>query len=263
MTVLPSLFLSHGSPMIALKDSPARRFLCGIGEAFGRPNAILCVSAHWETAGPAVSSATRPETVHDFGGFPEALHRLRYPAPGAPALAARVAELLAAAGFDCALDPDQGLDHGAWVPLSLAYPEADVPVAQLSIQHHLGPAHHLAVGRALAPLCAEGVLVLGSGSLTHNLHDTAMRRRQGLAEGVPPPAWAAEFEAWAVARVEAGDVGALAGYRAMAPHAELAHPRDEHFLPLLAAAGAGGTPGRTLHRSFEAGSLSMAAFAFD
>lgn len=258
-TILPSVFVSHGSPMMALDDTPARRFLERLGTRVGRPKSILCVSAHWETERPAVSTATAPETIYDFGGFPEPLYRMRYPTPGAPALAERVAELLGAAGFACDMDPARGLDHGAWIPLRFAYPAADIPVTQLSIQHHLGPGHQLAVGRALTQLRHEGVLVFASGGVTHNLADVAARR--GRTDGAPP-AWAVEFEAWVGEQVRAGAVDALVDYRRRAPRAETAHPRDEHFLPLLTAAGAGGGVGQLLHSSFDVGSLAMSAYGF-
>lgn len=263
MDLMPSVFVSHGSPTTALTDTPAHRFLMGLGAALPRPSAILCVSAHWESEAPTVSTALSPETIYDFYGFPDELYRLSYPAPGAPELATRTVEVLRAAGFACEVDPDRGLDHGAWVPLLLSYPEAGVPVTQLSVQHHLGPAHHEAIGRALAPLRAEGVLVLGSGNITHNLKDALGRLRGGPGADLSTPEWAGAFDAWVAERVEAGGFEELADYRALAPHAEVAHPRDEHFLPLLTAAGAGGgVPGRALHRGFELGSLSMAAYVF-
>lgn len=261
-TALPSIFVSHGSPMVALNETPAHRFLKGLGAGVERPAAILCVSAHWETERPAVSTAACPETIYDFSGFPEALYRLSYPAPGAPELAGRVARLLADADFGCDRVADRGLDHGAWIPLLLGYPEADIPVTQLSIQHRLGPAHQLAIGRALAPLRHERVLVLASGAITHNLADVGRRRREGRTHE-PPPAWAAEFEAWVDGRVAAGAKDDLVDYRRLAPGAEMAHPRDEHYLPLLTAAGAADGGGRTLHRSFELGGLGMSAYAFD
>jgi 4,5-DOPA dioxygenase extradiol len=260
MASLPSLFISHGSPMTVLSDTPARRFLDGLAGQVPAPQAILCVSAHWETARPAVSTAAQPETIHDFGGFPDALFQIVYPAPGAPELAGRVRALLDEAGLVCDLDPARGLDHGAWTPLLLAWPEADVPVTQLSIQHHLGPAHHLKLGAALAPLRAERVLILGSGAATHNLRAVAAARAAG---GVPQtPGWAQQFDDWLAERVEAGAHEDLVDYRNRAPGAEMSHPRDEHYLPLLVAAGAAPGPGRVLHRSFDIGSLSMAAYAF-
>lgn len=265
MTTLPSLFISHGSPMMALLRTPAHDFLAGLGaviDHIARPRAILCVSAHWESHEPTVSTVAAPETIYDFGGFPDELYRLHYPAPGAPDLARQVAVLLADAGLACDTDNDRGLDHGAWIPLLLGYPGADIPVTQLSIQHHLGPGHQLAVGRALAPLRQDGVLILGSGAITHNLGDVQQRRASGLPVDGPSPDWATEFESWISDKVETGAMADLADYRAQAPHAAMAHPRDEHFLPLLTAAGAGGGAGKTLHRSFEWGSLGMTAFAF-
>jgi 4,5-DOPA dioxygenase extradiol len=252
----PTLFLSHGSPMLPFEDIPARGFIAGLGARLARPRAILCVSAHWETPAPTVGGAERPETIHDFGGFPEALYRLRYPAPGAPDLARRVAGLLGAAGLDCRIDPAQGLDHGAWNPLLLIYPDADIPVAQLALQQPLGPRHHYAMGEALAPLRSEGVLLLASGGAVHNL-------RQFAGGGGAPAPWAVAFDDWLADRIAADDRAALLDYRSLRPEAALAHPRDEHFLPLFVALGAGqGTAGRAIHRSFDEGSLSMAAFAW-
>ncbi len=253
---LPSVFVSHGSPALVIEDHPARQFLAGLGGRIGRPAAILCVSAHWATATPAVSGASRPETIHDFYGFPEPLYQLRYPAPGAPDLAQRAAALLRGAGIDCAVDPERGLDHGAWNPLLLIYPAADIPVTQLSVQPGSSTAAHVAIGRTLAPLRREGVLVLASGGAVHNLRQFAVDRER-------PAEWATEFETWLAGRIEAGDEAALVSYREQAPYARAAHPSDEHFLPLFVALGAGeGKPGRALHRSFAHGSLAMDAFAW-
>ena len=255
---LPPLFVSHGSPMLILQDIPARQFLAGLAGLVGRPKAILAVSAHWETEAPSVSTAARPETIHDFYGFPDELYKLRYDAPGAPDMARRAVSLLGAAGIAAATDPGRGLDHGAWAPLKLAWPAADIPVTQLSIQPHLGPLHHFKVGQALAPLRAEGVLILASGSATHNL------RRLRMGAGQQTEAWAEQFDAWLQRTVESGDSDALVDYEKAAPFAHEAHPRDEHFLPIMVAAGAAGAgiKARALHRSFTAGNLSMAAYAF-
>lgn len=255
----PSLFISHGSPALIGEDIPARDFLTALGRELGRPSAILVASAHWETSAPRASTAPAPETIHDFYGFPEALYRLRYPAPGAPEAAKQAVALLQQAGFAADTEPTRGLDHGAWSPLLLIYPKADIPVAQISLQPSLGAAHHLALGRALAPLRAQDVLILGSGGATHNL--AALERASHRAL----PAWAAEFDDWLDDKLLAGDVTALAAYRQQAPHARIAHPRDEHLLPVHVAFGAGGesAKGRRLHRSFAHGSLSMAAYAFE
>jgi 4,5-DOPA dioxygenase extradiol len=261
----PSLFISHGSPTLAIDTGPAVDFLSGLGQTlektYGKPKAILCASAHWETAAPAVSTAERPQTVYDFYGFPEELYRLNYPAPGAPAIAEQAAALMRAAGFRCAVDPTQGLDHGAWMPLRFLWPKADIPVAQVAIQHPLGPAHHVALGKALMPLRAEGVLLIGSGGAVHNLRDVMQGRMAGKSG---TPAWAMQFDDWLEQQVHAGNGEQLIRYRSEAPGGAVAHPRDEHLLPLHFAFGAGGGhPGRTLYRGFTLGSLSMAAYAFD
>jgi 4,5-DOPA dioxygenase extradiol len=256
--VFPALFLSHGAPTLAVEQNETVTFMKGLGGWLGRPRAILCVSAHWDTHTPVVSAAAEPETIYDFGGFPRELYRIRYPAPGAPELAARVAELLGTEGFAVEVSPTRGLDHGAWVPLSLVYPEADVPVTQLSVQPGAGAAHHFRVGRALAPLRHEGVLVLATGSATHNL--------ARLGTGSIPPDWAAQFADWLKARVTGGSAEELMNYRRLAPHATLAHPTEEHLLPLFVAAGAGSRDGdlrgEVLHRGWTMGSLSMDAYRF-
>jgi 4,5-DOPA dioxygenase extradiol len=193
------------------------------------------VSAHWETARPAVGTADKPKTIHDFGGFPAELYRLQYPAPGAPALASRVEKLLAAGGMTADLDPLRGLDHGAWVPLCYLFPDADVPVTQLSIQPHLDPAHHYRVGEALRPLTQEGVLVIGSGSLTHNLREVRFNAPDG--DAMP---YVRQFQDWIEHTIGEHDVTALLNYRDRAPSAVRAHPTDEHLLPLFVALGAAG-----------------------
>jgi 4,5-DOPA dioxygenase extradiol len=258
----PVYFISHGSPMLALQDSEARRFLQTLGRdirAAGVPRAILMLSAHWETMAPTASLADRPETIHDFGGFPRALFEMQYPAPGAPEVAQDALAALASAGITVTAGQTRGLDHGAWVPLILMFPEADIPVAQLSIQPHLGPAYHRRLGEALRPLRDQGVLIIASGSLTHNLRDLAW---EGTDEVAP---WAAAFQSWIHDKVSGADVGALDDYRARAPFARQNHPRDEHLLPLFAAVGAAtpGQPGRRLHNSVQLGALAMDTYRFD
>lgn len=260
MSQLPTLFLSHGSPMLALQDSPARRFLQGLGKSMERPSAIIVVSAHWETrGGPAVSLAQQPETIHDFGGFPRALFEMQYPASGAPEAAHRASALLEAHGIPVGRSAERGLDHGAWVPLHLMYPDADIPVAQLSVVHGASPSAHERIGHALAALRGEGVLLVGSGSLTHNLYEF---RGQGI--DAPVPQWVSEFEAWMKARLESSDRAALLDYRRAAPFAAQNHPTDEHLLPLFVAMGAAGADARAtqLHASFEHGVLAMDSYAF-
>jgi len=249
--MLPSLFVSHGAPTLPFDDVPARTFLKGLGETLPRPKAIVIATAHWETAAPAVNRVALNGTIHDFTGFPRPLYELRYPAPGDAALSDRVAGLLHAS-----IDATRGLDHGAWVPLLLMYPAHDVPVVAIAVQPHLGVAHHIVLGRALAPLRDEGVLVMGSGSYVHNLR--ALNR--GGPDG-PEPIWSSEFSDWMHAALLARDDAALADYRRRAPGAAQAHPTDEHLLPLFVAYGAGGAAER-IHRSTTFGSLRMDAYAF-
>ena len=257
--VFPAVFVSHGAPTMFLEPGPTHEFLAGLGGELGRPRAIVCVSAHWEAGGATVSQAARPSTVHDFSGFPEALDRVAYPAPGDPSLAARVIELVRAAGLPARGDPSRGLDHGAWVPIGLMYPNADVPVVQLSVQTRLGARHHLELGRALTPLRSEGVLVLGSGGATHNLREYF----GGPADAAVPP-YVAAFESWLCDGVASGAEAALVDYLAQGPEALRNHPTQEHFLPLFVPLGAAASPrGRILHRAFDHGVLSLAAFAWE
>ena len=260
MTRLPSLYISHGSPMTALQPGLTGARLAELAAALPRPRAIVVASAHWLARRPQVGSAATPDTIHDFGGFPAALYQLRYPAPGAPALAERVGHLLDQAGLTATLHPGQGLDHGVWVPLRLLYPAADIPVVPLSIQPELGPAHQFAMGQALAPLRAEGVLVIGSGSITHNLHDLGTGySAQRQAPYVQP------FVDWIEQRLAAGDTDALLDYRRQAPFAERAHPTDEHLLPLFVALGAAGAEAHAqrIDAGIDLGLLAMDIYRFD
>lgn len=257
---LPTLFISHGSPMLALIDSPARRFLQQLGKTLPRPSAIVVVSAHWESlGGPAVSLAERPDTIHDFGGFPRPLFEIQYPAPGAPQVGEQAAALLQEAGYEVKRSTSRGLDHGAWVPLSLMYPAADIPTLQVSVLRGAGPAEHERLGQALASLREQGVLVIGSGSLTHNLYEF---RGQDIDE--PAPAWVSEFSAWMADKLQRGERQALLNYRQEAPHAARNHPTAEHLMPLYAAMGAAGAGAQAerIHASNEYGVLAMDAYAF-
>lgn len=257
---LPTLFLSHGSPMLAIQDSPARRALIDLGATLSRPTAILVVSAHWQSAdGPTVSLSAQPKTIHDFGGFPRALFDIQYPAPGAAETADRAAALFERAGISVKRDPLRGLDHGAWVPLSLMYPKADIPVAQISLCHGGSPAEHLHMGKALQTLRDEGILLIGSGALTHNL--SALNE---AALDAPPLDWVSKFADWISDRLDAGQYPAVLDYRTRAPFAARNHPTDEHLLPLFVALGAAGAAPRTthLHASYQYGALAMDAYAF-
>lgn len=257
MTV-PSVFISHGAPTLVADHSRTVDFFRELAARLPRPRAVLCVSAHWETAQPTLSAAERPETIHDFHGFPPELYELAYACPGDPALARQAHGLLAAAGFDAQTHPSRGLDHGAWVPLSLAYPDADIPVVQLSVQPQRDAAHHVALGAALKPLRSD-VLIFCSGSATHNL-----REFRGQPLNAAPPPYVLEFDAWLMDAVTHGDTAALVDYAARAPHARLNHPTPEHFLPLHVALGAAdNAAGHALHHEFNYGILSMAAFAWN
>ena len=207
-----------------------------------------------------MNAVEHPETIHDFYGFPPSLYRLEYPARGSPALAGRVAGLLKNAGIACATDTARGLDHGAWVPMMLMFPKADVPVVQLSIERNLDPARHLALGTAIAGLRDEGILVMGSGGAVHPLGDPTA----SLGEGASTEAWAEEFNNWLAAAVTRGDREHLVGYRTLAPHAQRAHPYPDHYMPILAALGAAGpgAKGTVIHHSWDLGDLGMDAYSF-
>jgi 4,5-DOPA dioxygenase extradiol len=256
--MLPTLFLSHGAPDLPLSESPARDFLGSLASQLETPKAILVISAHWETAAPAVTAVEVNNTIHDFRGFPAVLYTMRYPAPGSPVLAERAAGLLRQAGLPVTLDTQRGLDHGAWVPLLLVYPAADIPAVQLSVQPHLGPAHHLTVGRALAPLRQEGVLIIGSGSFTHNLPEFF----HGHLD--QEPQWVTAFADWFGQALIENRTDDLLHYRQIAPFAEKNHPTEEHLLPLYVALGAAGKSAhaRRLHHSTDRAVLRLDAYAF-
>ena len=270
LLTLPPIFVSHGSPMIALEPGAAGAFLGTLGPAidaaFGRPKAILAISAHTAARAPVLLAAERHAAVYDFGGFDPKLFTLRYDAPGALHLAAQVARLLAQAQIEVHTSDEGELDHGIWTALRYVYPEADVPVLPLAFVPSQSPAQQFALGAALAPLAAQGVLVMGTGSITHNL-------RRALAGGLrtdpdapaqPEIPESAAFREWMRARSAALDWNALFDYRRQAPHAVDMHPTDEHLLPWFVAAGAGGrqdAPQR-LHASVTLGSLGMDAYAF-
>lgn len=257
---MPSLFVSHGSPMTAIQPSPARDFFLTIAKDLPRPKAILIATAHFESEAPLLSADARPDMIYDFGGFPKPLFEIVYPAPGAPDLAMRATQLLRDTGYKAQAVINRGFDHGAWVPLSLMYPQADIPVVQLSVQTELGSPHHVALGQALSPLRDEGVMIIGSGSLTHNLWELSRSPRDMNA---PVRDWVRGFTEWIADKVETGDVDAIADYRARAPFARENHPRDEHFLPLPFAMGAGaGAKGKRIHASYDYGLLAMDAYLF-
>lgn len=254
--MLPSLYISHGSPMLALEPGESGPALKRLAAQLAKPKAIVLLSAHWESADLRVASHPAPETWHDFGGFPRALYAVQYPAPGDPALAARIVQLLATHGLPAQLDAKRPFDHGAWVPLSLMYPAADIPVVQVSLPSQLGPAGLNEVGQALASLRSEGILIIGSGSITHNLRELDW---QAGPESVEP--WAKAFRDWMIEKLAADDEAALHQYRQQAPFAAKNHPSDEHLLPLYFARGAGG-PFSIAHQGWTLGALGMDIYRF-
>ncbi|AZD80943.1 DODA-type extradiol aromatic ring-opening family dioxygenase [Pseudomonas chlororaphis] len=254
--MLPSLFISHGSPMLALEPGASGPALARLAAELPRPKAIVVVSAHWESQDLRASSNPQPQTWHDFGGFPAALFAVQYPAPGQPELAEQVAQLLRADGLPAQLDDQRPFDHGVWVPLSLMYPQADIPVVQVSLPSRMGPALQTRVGHALSSLRQQGVLLIGSGSITHNLRELDWHAGP---ESVEP--WAKAFRDWMIEKLAANDEAALHDYRRQAPNAVRSHPSDEHLLPLYFARGAGGDFS-IAHQGFTMGALGMDIYRF-
>lgn len=256
---MPAIFLSHGAPPLA--DDPVwTRELSAWSAAMPRPQAILIVSAHWEAAPLTLGATSTVPLTYDFWGFAPRYYQVQYPAPGAPDLAEQVRRLLASPRHPLHQEPERGLDHGAYVPLVEMYPDADVPVLQISMPT-LDPAELLEVGRRLAPLRDEGTLIIGSGFSTHNLRAVDW----GAGFGAPPPSWSAEFDDWLRRSLDAGDVDGLLDFRRTAPAAAFAHPRTEHFAPLFVSLGASletGPAGRTVIDGFFLG-LSKRSVQFD
>lgn len=260
-TALPTLFLAHGSPMLALTRIPAHDFLRALGADLPAPRAIVIMSPHWETAGLRINAPGPLETIHDFGGFPRALFEIQYPAEATDELVGAVASRLEGAGLTYRRDSGWGLDHGAWVPLSLVFPKLEVPVVQVSVPHDSTPEQIFAIGRALAPLREQGVLLIGSGGTVHNLRELA-------PEGAPAPGWAKGFDAYLDEGLATGTIGSFADLTER-PDFRRAHPTEEHLLPLFFAMGAaadaeGHAPApQLLHRSYSHGSISMSYWQFD
>ncbi|TXT36822.1 MAG: extradiol ring-cleavage dioxygenase III subunit B [Comamonadaceae bacterium] len=256
MTQAPVFFISHGSPTFAMEPDVLGPLLSSLGQQLAGAKAVLVVSPHWQTRGVQVMTTAQPETIHDFGGFPAALYQLQYPAQGQPDMALEAARLLTEAGFAPLQDERRGLDHGAWVPLMHLLPAANVPVFQVSMPHTLTTAQALRLGQALAPLRAQGVVIMASGSMTHNLYEFSP-----YATRVEP--YAQEFAAWVRAAVLTNATDSLVAYRTLAPHAQRAHPSEEHFLPLLVALGArGDDTGRVIDDSILHAVLSMESYVW-
>ncbi len=257
---VPSIFLSHGGPNIVTEPSEARDYLRSLPEITGKPKAIVLVSAHFETEGPVVVTDPAPEMIYDFGGFPEELYRMVYPAPGDPELAMRVTGMLHDAGLAVRIAPKRGYDHGTWTSMMLAFPQADVPIVQLSIDPNRDAAYHFELGRALSPLREEGIMLAGSGHITHNLRAVFGAMRGGIS---PDPEMARKVEAftdWFADRFAEGDGEAILNWRDEAPHVRENHPTDEHLMPLFFAYGAAGENAKAerVHASRQFG-----FFAFD
>ncbi|MCL6517955.1 class III extradiol ring-cleavage dioxygenase [Alicyclobacillus sp.] len=261
MASIPSLFVAHGSPMVAVEDSPYGRFLDTLASRLPTPRAIVVFTAHWEHGTQRIGAHPAPSTVHDFGGFPEVLYQIRYPAPGDPALAETIRHRLAEMGVEAELDERRGLDHGVWTILRRMYPEASIPVVAMSVNPRLAPAEQFAIGQALSPLRADGVLIIGSGATVHNL----ARLDWSRSDDTPTP-WALEFERWLESRLSAWDLEALFRHRDLAPGVELAVPPwgSEHFAPLFYAMGASSDHpvAHLWHRDFQFGSLCNSVYVF-
>lgn len=244
--------------MMVLEDDATSRFVRGVSARFPKPSAIIVISAHWETDRPTINGAAYPETIHDFGGFPQVLFDVQYPAPGNPALAERIHADLAAAGIAADIDRTRGIDHGVWSPLALMYPNADIPVVEISVQPDRDARWHYQLGRALSGLTSENILVLATGNLTHNLRE-AFRGHH-----LQTPEWVSAFANWVAEGVERGDVNTLLGWAENAPHALKNHPTPEHFMPFFVALGAAGDDftAERLNPVVAMGVLAMDAYAF-
>jgi 4,5-DOPA dioxygenase extradiol len=256
----PALFVSHGAPSFILEECPANMFLKRLGQRLAKPDAIVVISAHHISRDTVVASGIAPRTIHDFGGFADELYKLTYPAPGNPILATLIARQLRAEGFDAVERPDRGYDHGAWIPLMLMFPDADIPVVQVSIDMTKGPLWHYRLGQALAYLRNENVMIIGSGSMTHSLSDFFGADHE-LNE--PAPQWVCAFANWMEERLTRGDIATVLEAVETGPFGKRNHPTLDHLLPLIVAAGAGaGEAVRALHRSTTFGVLAMDVYGF-
>lgn len=255
---LSTIFVSHGAPSLPFEDIPARSFLSDLGSKYGKFDAVLCISAHWQTARPKLNVVEINETIHDFYGFAPELYEIDYPAKGSPELAKHAQNLIKDAGIPCDLDLSRGIDHGAWIPMFLMYPDINMPVFQLSIQQNLDPLNHLELGHALESLKEDKVLILGSGGAVHPLGYAPLR------PGAVTDEWAVEFNEWLKEAVITGDIESLIDYKNRSPYPERAHPYPDHFMPLLTAMGAAGegVTGKIIHDSWYWGDMGMGAYEF-
>lgn len=235
---MTTLFISHGAPTLAIEPGATGELLTELAQSLPKPDAVLVISAHWDTADDSaqfkVSTAAMPKTMHDFGGFPKTLYEIQYPVKGAVKLAHAVKALLNSAGFNIEIDEQRGLDHGAWVPLMLMYPNADIPVTQLSINSMLTPEVHVALGKAISQLQESNVMILCSGAITHNLHDLFTMQRD-----IQPLEYVSEFSDWIADNLANNQTEALIDYKNASKHGAKAHPSQDHILPFFVALGAG------------------------
>lgn len=261
MNVWPSLFVSHGAPTLLIEEEPAHRYLSHLGQSLGSPRLILVLSAHHESMPLTITAHSHPPTIYDFYGFPDLLYEIRYPAPGDPLFAQELANRLNAAGFEAELDWQRGFDHGAWVPLALMYPQCQIPVLQLSLNPEASAEWHYRLGLALAPLREQQILILGSGSITHNLRAALSSRR---VAGEDPAPLAAAFAHWVAEKVSLADWESVVRGIERGPSGLWNHPTPEHYYPLLVALGAAGskTTGKRFHHSFTYQALAMDVYAF-
>ncbi|MEK3918410.1 DODA-type extradiol aromatic ring-opening family dioxygenase [Paenibacillus sp. FSL K6-2393] len=256
--MMPSLFIAHGAPSLALEENVYTEFLQKLGQELPKPKAIVLFSAHWESTTQLVSSVANYETIYDFGGFQPELYQIKYPAQGQSETTAEVERLFAEAGIPVQTDDVRGLDHGAWVVLRLLYPDADIPVIALSVNRYLTGEQQYQVGQALASLREQDILVIGSGGTVHNL-----RRLNWESNGVDP--WASEFDNWLHDKLVSWDTESLFSYDTLAPSAQAAVPTPEHFVPLLLAMGAGhqNKQASLLFKAYQYGNLSLSCWKFD
>lgn len=257
LTTQPSLFIAHGAPDLLISDIPARSFLNDLGSRLSKPRGIVVISAHWTSADLQMTDVSAQQTIHDFHGFPAELYDIEYKASGDNWLNESLSSALGEAGYPVRTGSRLGLDHGAWVPLQLMYPKADIPVIQLSLLESEIPEEHFKIGQALTGLREQGILILASGGLVHNLG--ALK-----SEGLPPDEWALSFDNGLFEHLQSRDLHALFNYATDSEHAKMAHPTDEHLMPLFVAIGAGWSEGVTkkIHHSFSYGNLSMTSYAF-
>lgn len=253
--MVPSLFLAHGSPMLALEQDEYTKFLVDIGEKI-KPKAIVIFTAHWESDVISISYTDGVyETIYDFYGFPDELYAIRYPAKGSTQIAQLVKERFQKQGIPVQFNTTRGLDHGSWTLLSRIYPYAEIPVVQISVNPSLSPKEQFDIGQTIQSLGKEDILVIGSGVTVHNL-------RRLHWEQTKPESWAVEFDDWIIEQTTKGDIDTLCNYENLAPHADLAVPTKEHFVPLLITMGSGTQKTKVIHRSYKYGTLSYLCFQF-